>query len=81
MTKTWKQHRISHHKFMYEDKAKRFAGHHDDRQLFINTYNMILEALESLDDEPTTLVKVAMNHQISSEYEVMDEIIERFKPE
>jgi hypothetical protein len=77
---TWKGHRIDYHRFMYGDYVERFTGHTDDRQLFINTYNTVLSALESLEDEPNSLVKVAVNAQINKEYELMDRILAWFEP-
>lgn len=81
MGNTWKKYRIDYHKYMYGDYVGMFMGSHDDRQLFINIYNRIQCALESLDDEPNTLIKVAVNTQINKEYVLMDHIIAEFAPE
>ena len=66
----------------YEKKASEwndiFQPVTDDRRVFINTYRQLYEAIDSLPDNPNNIVCVAMNHYISEEREMMDEILERF---
>jgi len=51
----------------------------DDRRIFINTYRQIYEAIESLPENPNSIVAVAMNRYIKSERFQMDEIKRRFE--
>lgn len=51
----------------------------DDRRIFIRTYQQIYEAIESLPDNPPSVVMVAMNRYIQGERQMMDEIIRRFE--
>jgi len=46
----------------------------DDRRVYINIYNQLKEAIESLTDNPHNVVCVAMNQYIRSETAVLDEI-------
>ena len=75
---TYKQKKISYHKFMYEEPTERFNGHNDDRQLYVNIYNYVLEALESIEEEPHNFICCAINHYLDKEYETLDDIKERF---
>ena len=66
----------------YEKKATErsdiFPPVADDRRVFINVYRQLYEAIDSLPDNPNNVVCVAMNHYISEEREMMDEILNRF---
>lgn len=50
-----------------------------DRRVFINIYRQIYEAIESLPENPNSIVVVAMNRYINSERFQMDEIKRRFE--
>lgn len=50
----------------------------DDRRIFINTYVMVYEALESMSDNPPAWICCAINDKMSREAEFMDEILRRF---
>ena len=51
----------------------------DDRRIFINTYRQIYEAIESLPENPHSVVTVAINSYIQGERQMMDEIKRRFE--
>lgn len=67
----------------YEKKATEwsdiFPPVADDRRVFINTYRQIYEAIDSLPDNPLSVVAVAMNRYITGERSMMDEIMRRFE--
>ena len=63
----------------YERKAIDWENEHNDKRVMSNTYFMIVEALESLPDEPNNFVKVAMHDHISQHEELMDRIIRKFE--
>lgn len=67
----------------YEKKAKEWNEIQppvtDDRRVFINTYRQIYEAIDSLPDNPLSVVAVAMNRYITDERSMMDEIMRRFE--
>lgn len=44
----------------------------DDRRVYINMYNLLVEAVKSLEDEPHAVVRVAMNHYIEDAGKTMD---------
>lgn len=78
MKKTWKAMKIESVKNTWSGVYKDFTGYDDDRKVFRNTYDMIMEALESLPDEPVSLVRVAMWRQIKREEETMNRIYNAF---
>lgn len=63
---------------IYGGYIKRFTGYNDDRRLYINIYNIIIDSLISLDAEPTTYIKVAINRQIADDTKCLDEILKEF---
>ena len=77
--KTWKEQQLDYLEHFYKKDAEAWKEEHDDRRIFSKTYYMLHEAIESLDDNPHVIVRVAMNRYIDSDYEMMDEIINRFK--
>lgn len=77
--KTWKEQHLSYLEDFYKKAAEAWKEEHDDRRIFSNTYYMLHEAIESLDDNPHVSVRVAMNRYIDSDYEMMDDIIKRFE--
>ena len=77
---TWKEQKLDYMMFRYSDLAKKFDnGYGDDRQLFVNTFNMIVEALESLEDEPNIYIKCAVNKAIAEDIAVLNKIEKHFK--
>ena len=65
-------------KFKYEKKAEEWKDCHDDRRLFSNTYYQIIEAIETLPEEPNAYIAVAMNNEIAKDREMLDGIMDRF---
>lgn len=77
---TWKERKLDNITFFYGDLAKKYDnGYGDDRQVFVNLYNMIIEALESLPDEPNNYICCAVNHSISDDRKTMDRISNYFE--
>ena len=63
----------------YADDAERWQNECDDRKLFSVKYETLVEAINSLPDEPHLTVCVAMNQYIRTETDILDEIKEHFK--
>jgi len=66
----------------YGDKATEwnniFPPVGDDRRVFINTYNQVYEAIDSLPDNPNAWVCCAITHEVENERRMMDGILSRF---
>lgn len=71
---TWKEHKLNYMQFMYGDKITEYEHCKDDRRVYFNIYNMIIEALNDLPDEPNNYICVAMNHQIDEDLKILDRI-------
>lgn len=78
--RSWKAKQLARLAYAYGPTAEYFESQEaeDDRNLMVNTYRMCVEAVESLDEDPATLVRVAMNRLLKEDCEIMDEIIRRF---
>lgn len=50
----------------------------DDRRVFINIYNQVYNAVDSLQDNPTSWVCCAIAHEIEKERKTMNDILSRF---
>lgn len=77
---TWKKLHLDLLKYIY-GSPRRLAEYeqcNDDRRVYFNMYHNIVEAIESLPDEPHNLVCVAMNDKIDEYRKAMDEIKEHF---
>lgn len=73
------QKKIDYFKLFYEDTYKGWHEKHvDDRQLFCNMYEQILEALESVKEIDNAYIKVAINHKLKKDSEILDNIMSRF---
>lgn len=79
MKESYRERKIEFMQLIYGKKAEEWKDMHDDRRVYANTYRMILEALESLPEEPNNYVCVAMNRMIGEDRELMDKILEHFK--
>ncbi len=81
-SKSWKRRKLSYLEFFYGDNYKVWneLDLHDDRRLYCNIYELIKEALESLDDNPVNFVCVAMNKYIEENENIMDRVISNFNP-
>lgn len=75
---TWKERKYDYMFTKYQPFLSKCVGFNDDRRVFINTYNMLMEAIASLDDEPNNFVAVAMNTAMQEEYSMLDRIMKRF---
>ena len=76
--KTWKQQKLDFLKHLYGKYIDEFRGCHDDRRVYYNIYQQIVEAVESLDDNPNNYVCVAVNDAIRADLMMMDDILVRF---
>ena len=81
-SKSWKRSKLSYLEFFYgsEYKSWKDLDTHDDRRLYCNTYEQIIDAINSLDDDPHNFVCVAMNKYIEEQENMMDRIIANFNP-
>ena len=78
MKLTWKQARLHDIEVRYGRIVEEFKGHKDDRLVFINIYNQIVEAIESLPEEPLPYIRVAMWRQINNDEEILNRICNCF---
>lgn len=78
----WKSLKLWNWVHDYGDKAAEwnniFPPVADDRRLFINTYNQVYEAIDSLPDNPNSWVCCAINHEVYNERGMMNDILARF---
>ena len=80
MATTWKEGKIEYMRFLYGTKVTQYtkemerAEFKDDRQVYINTYNLIMDMLETLPDEPHLYVKVALNQKMNEDIEMLQKI-------
>lgn len=63
----------------YEADAKRWQDEKDDRKLFSVIYDKLVEAINSLPDNPNLTVIVAMNQYMAGEFETLDHIRKHFE--
>ena len=77
---TWKERKLEHIEYFYGKAYEQFKAEdaHDDRRVYINVYEMIIEAVKSLEDEPNNYVCVAMNDYIKHDLEILRRIGKRF---
>lgn len=78
MKKTWKQARIDTLDKRWGGCIKGFTGYTDDRQVYLNIYNTIREALESLPEEPLPFIRVAIWSEIKKDEEILERIYNTF---
>ena len=76
--KTWKSRKLWQIRRKYEDNIEKWKDAHDDRRLFVNMFNIMIEAICSLPEEPDNFICVAMNDKIDKYMETMNDILERF---
>lgn len=78
--RTWKERRIENLEYFYGKAYEQFKSEdpHDDRRVYINTYEMIMEAVKSLKNEPNNYVAVAMNKAIAKDLTMLEDIGKRF---
>lgn len=82
MRDDWKSLKIAVLEMEYGKKADEWNNIYppvsDDRRVYINIYHQLIEAVQSLTDNPNTIVCVAMNRYIIEEKKTLDEIKEAF---
>lgn len=76
--KTWKSRKLWQIRRKYEDNIEKWKDAQDDRRVFVNMFNIMIEAICSLPEEPYTFICVAMNDKIDKYMETMDSILGRF---
>lgn len=76
---TYKEQKLDYMKWLYQKKAIAWMNEHDDRKIYSNIYFMIVEAIQSLPDEPDNYVAVAMNKAIREDMELLDRIAAKFQ--
>lgn len=83
MNDTWKSLKLEVLKMKYGKTVKTWSGIFpqvtDDRMVFINIYNQLMEAVNSLQDDPHVAVCVAMNRYIDEECKVLNSIRKNFQ--
>ena len=80
-SQTWKARKLDYIKLMYKDNYDLYStvDCHDDRRLYINMYDQLIEAISTMPEEPVPFVCVAMNNEINKSIEVMKKINLNFK--
>ena len=76
---TWKSLRLGFMAHRYGETAKRWKDEtRDDRLVFVNMYNKMVRALETLPDEPDNYLCVAIDEKITRDWKTLDEIMTVF---
>lgn len=74
----WKSLKLAVLEMEYGKQAKvwndLYPPVNDDRRVYINIYHQLIEAVQSLTDNPNNIVCVAMNRYITEEKKILDEI-------
>lgn len=68
-----------HLKLNFKKFREQFDGFKDDRLIFCNTYDVLMEALNVMETVDNNLIWVAFNDKYKEEFEILEEIGERFK--
>lgn len=82
--KTWKCCKLHDLNLVYGYTYRQFRdqidtyGPSDDRRVYVNMYERIIEAINSLPDEPVTYVKIAMWRAINKDKDALKDIQARF---
>lgn len=74
----WRRKMIVYMEHVYGCHVSEFEGYDDDRMVYINTYNMIMNALDSIPDEVNLYVRTALRKAIHEDLEMLNRIIARF---
>jgi hypothetical protein len=75
----WAKIKLSYLEDMHGKRAARWESENDDRKLYSNIYRLMYEAVLTVASIENNRVHVAMNRQMREDFEVMAEIIMRFK--
>lgn len=82
MSCTWKNAKYGFLKLNYMRYYLRWYGvYNDDRAIYCNLYRQIIDALESVVDDPAPLARVGLNNAIRNNTDAMDRIIANFEEE
>ena len=76
----WANEKLRYHSWAYGefyDYSKEFAAS-DDRQVFINIYDKIKEAIEAVSTIDNNFVCVALNRRIDKDYKILRSIQNTF---
>lgn len=76
---TWKSVKKEYLAYFYGKKAEEWKDERDDRKVFSNIYYQIIEAIDSLDDEPKPYVCVALDNHIKEDEEMLRRILKHFE--
>lgn len=82
--KTWKARKLHDFDLLYETTYRNFRNQidtldrNDDRRIFVNMYDRIVEAINSLPDDPVTYVRIAMWRAINKDKEELNKIQAQF---
>lgn len=80
MTCTWKNAKYGILKLNYIHYYLMWYGlYKDDRAIYCNLYRQIIDALESVVDNPAPLARFGLNNAIRGNMDTMDKIIANFK--
>ena len=75
MKETYKALHLKYLKMRYGEKAEQWKDiTTDDRLIYCNIYHMMIEALESLPDEPNNYVCVALNKKMERDCSTLESI-------
>ncbi|MBO7669700.1 MAG: hypothetical protein J6S60_03835 [Oscillospiraceae bacterium] len=78
-TKDWKKAKRNTIVKYYGDHIDEFMGYDDDREVYVNTYNLLLNVCDSIpDDLPNGYVRAAIVEKMRKDMKMMDEIKARF---
>lgn len=76
---TWKSRKLWWIRCKYEVSAEKWKDIcDDDRRVFVNMFNYMIEAICSLPEKPHIFICVAMNNKVDEYMETMDNILGRF---
>ena len=77
---SWKQQQIHSLKYRYGHLAEKWSAktYGDDRDLYVNTYRIMMVGLKSLSAEPDLYVRVAMGQKMREDRALLDRIALRF---
>lgn len=77
---SFKERKIRQMEYFFGEAYRDFMTQdpHDDRRVYINIYNKIVEALNSLPKNPNNYVCVAMINAIDADLETLEDIGRRF---
>lgn len=80
--RNWKTEKLACLEKLYGERASEWSNIYppvdDDRRVYINTYNAIVEGIKSLPDEPNTFVRCAVNKYLVGERKLLERIAKRF---